>query len=60
MDTLSLIKEARIYNGEMTFSSKIGAGKLDSSVAQSHPTLCDPMDCSMPGFTVYHQFPKLA
>ena len=26
-----------------------------SSVTQSCPTLCDPMDCSMPGFPVYHQ-----
>ena len=25
------------------------------SVAQSCPTLCDPMDCSMPGFSVHHQ-----
>ena len=25
------------------------------SVAQSHPILCDPMDCSMPGFPVHHQ-----
>ena len=24
-----------------------------SSVAQSCPTLCDPMDCSMPGFPVH-------
>ena len=31
-----------------------------SSVAQSCPTLCDPMDCSTPGFSVYHQLPKLA
>ena len=31
-----------------------------SSVAQSCPTLCDPMDCSMPGFPVHHQLPKLA
>ena len=31
-----------------------------SSVAQSFPTLCDPMDCSTPGFPVYHQFPELA
>ena len=29
-----------------------------SSVAQSHLTLCDPMDCSMPGFPVHHQFPE--
>ena len=26
-----------------------------SSVAQSCPTLCDPMDCSSLGFPVYHQ-----
>ena len=25
-----------------------------SSVAQSCPTLCDPMDCSKPGFPVHH------
>ena len=25
-----------------------------SSVAQSCPTLCNPMDCSMPGFPVHH------
>ena len=24
------------------------------SVAQSRPTLCDPMDCSTPGFPVLH------
>ena len=23
------------------------------------PTLCDPMNCSMPGFSVHHQLPKL-
>ena len=31
-----------------------------SSGAQSCLTLCDPMDCSMPGFPVYHQLPELA
>ena len=31
-----------------------------SSVAQSCPTLCDPMDCSMSGFPVHHQLPVLA
>ena len=30
-----------------------------SSVAQSCPTLCDPMDCSMPGFLVHQQLPEL-
>ena len=33
---------------------------LFSSVAQSCPTLCDPMGCSMPGFPVPHQLPELA
>ena len=31
-----------------------------SSVSQSCQTLCDPTDCSMPGFPVHHQFPELA
>ena len=26
-----------------------------SSAGQSCPTLCDPMDCSMPGLPVHHQ-----
>ena len=29
------------------------------SVAQSCPTLCDPMDCSTPGFPVLHHLPEL-
>ena len=28
-----------------------------SSVAQSCPTICDPMDCSKPGFPVLHYLP---
>ena len=31
-----------------------------SSVTQSCPTLCDPTDCSTPGFPVHHQLPELA
>ena len=30
-----------------------------SSVTQSCMTLCDPMDCSMPGLPVHHQLPEL-
>ena len=30
------------------------------SVAQSCPTLCNPMDCSTPGFPVLHHVPELA
>ena len=29
-----------------------------SSVALSCPTLCDPMNCSMPGLPVHHQLPE--
>ena len=31
-----------------------------SSVTQTCPTLCNPMDCSMLGFPFYHQLLKLA
>ena len=31
-----------------------------NSVTQSCQTLCDPMDCSTPGFPVHHQLPELA
>ena len=31
-----------------------------SSVSQSCLTLCDPMDCSMPGFSLHHQLPEVA
>ena len=27
-------------------------------VAQSCPTLCDPINCSTPGLPVHHQFPE--
>ena len=30
------------------------------SVAQSHLTLCDPMDCSISGFPVLHYLPEFA
>ena len=30
-----------------------------NSVPRSCPTLCNPMDCSTPGFPVHHQLPEL-
>ena len=30
------------------------------SVTKSCPTLCDPMNCSTPGFPVYHHLPEFA
>ena len=40
--------------------SRVSASVQFSSVAQLCLTLCDPMDCSMPGFPVHHQLPELA
>ena len=37
---------------------RVGAVQY-SSVAQSCPTLCDPMDCSSPGFLVLYHLPEL-
>ena len=31
-----------------------------SSVTKSCMTVCDPMECSMPGFPVHHHFSELA
>ena len=41
--------------------TKVMASGLISSVqslAQSCPTLCDPMNCSTPGLPVHHQLPE--
>ena len=48
-----LILPVQIYNQELRFSSV-----QFSLVAQSCPTLCDPMNCSMPGLPVHHQLPE--
>ena len=37
----------------------IAQGVQFNSVPQLCPTLCDPMDCSMLGFPVFHQLPEL-
>ena len=38
--------------------SRVGGeeSESESDVAQSCPTLCDPMDCSLPGFSVHGVF----
>ena len=43
----------------MTLSRLLATFSQFSSVSQSCLTLCDPMDCSMPGFFVHHQLPEL-
>ena len=64
------VTNCRIQNNKMTFFHKWQDRDCPheernfyitfSSVAQSCPTLCNPMDCSMPGFSVHHQLPELA
>ena len=42
------------------FSITAPPGVQFSSVAESCPTFCNPMDCSRSGFPVHHQLPELA
>ena len=41
--------------GLIHFQTHSGCSFHFTSVAQSWPTLCDPMDCSTPGFLAHHQ-----
>ena len=50
-----MINYIQIYDILLSFSSV-----QFSSVTQLCPTLCDCINCSMPGFPVHHQLPKLA
>ena len=50
-------------SGRWQVSYVLLSGKRTISVqlvTQSCPTLCDPVDCSMPGLPVHHQLPELA
>jgi len=40
----------------MLLIGEVKPGVKESEVAQSCPTLCDPMDCSLPGFSVHGIF----
>ena len=44
----------------LTSRSWVTKSHCCSSVTKSCPTLCDPMDCSTPGFPVHHQLLELA
>ena len=47
-------------NNSTYFRELLWGWNTPSSIAQSCPTLCDPMHCSTPGFPVHHQPPDLA
>ena len=57
MTLCTVARQAPLF---MEFSRQVYkyTGVQTSSVAQSCPTLCDPMDCSTPGFPVHHQLPE--
>ena len=38
------------------YAAALISTEVKSEVAQSCPTLCDPMDCSLPGFSVHGIF----
>ena len=46
--------------GYMTFVAKCCIAFCCCSVTQSCPTICNPMDCSTPGFPVLHHLPEFA
>ena len=64
-----LTKVVRSFNGEKTVFPKTVLGELNihmprneaqlSSVTQSCPTLCDPVDVSTPDLPVHHQHPDV-
>ena len=50
-----------MYKTETVIESKLnGEREYCCFVAKSCLTLCNPMDCSMPGFPVHHQLLELA
>ena len=52
-----LLKKKKTFN----ISFRIGFSSVQfSSVTQSCPTLCNPMNCSTPGLPVHHQLPPKA
>ena len=68
INPLSVVSFAIIYSHSDLFTlfvvsfavQKIFTLIQFSSVTHSCLTLCDPMDCNMPGFPVLHHLPKLA
>ena len=58
----SIINSFRYYISVISLNSAailVKASVQFSSVAQSCPTFCNPLDCSTPGFPVHHQLPEL-
>ena len=52
-----LLSLSNMFWGSLTWKGLFWMGRSVSSVAQWCLTLCNPMDCSTPGFPVHHQLP---
>ena len=52
-----LLPDTKRDKGQTLLNSQLPQQSV-SSVASSCLTLCNPMDCSTPGFPVHHQFPE--
>ena len=57
---LSLTFLQKTSHIETTWRPSLSAASYCCSVAKSCPTLCDPMDYSMPGSPVLHHLPEFA
>ena len=57
-ETFSTSSMAR--RGRITVKTDYSVYHCCCSTAKSRPTLCNPMDCSMPGFPVLHYLPEFA
>ena len=61
--SLLIFPQVPIYISTTTYQCSLSSTSLTSvqfsSVAQSYPTLCDPMNRSMLGLSVHHQLPEL-
>ena len=57
-DTTELNLDNNIFHSISEAVSKNNEKHTCCSVAQSCPTLCDPIECSTPGFLVHHKLPE--
>ena len=52
-------RKSKVNLHEFSTAHRVGIPSVQfSSVTQSCPALCDPMDCSTPGLPVHHQLPE--
>ena len=51
-------QKLELQKQSLEFAPQTNTATQLSSVAQSYPTLCDCMECSMPGLPVHHQIPE--